>query len=46
MKIIENHGIVDSSKTNVKRFNYNFDGVGIPASTIEALTDALKNVRL
>jgi len=45
MKIIENHIIGDGKKTDVKRFNYNFDGVGTPASTIDAISAALKNVR-
>ena len=45
MKIIENHIIGDGKKTDVKRFNYNFDGVGTPASTIDAVSAALKNVR-
>jgi hypothetical protein len=45
MKIIENHKIGDGKKTDVKRFNYDFDGVGTPASTIDAVSAALKNVR-
>ena len=45
MKIIENHIIGDGKKTDVKRFNYNFDGVGTPASTIEAVSEALKGVK-
>lgn len=45
MKIIENHKIGDGKKTDVKRFNYNFDGVGTPASTIEAVSQALNGVK-